>query len=148
MTTIDGQAGNEAQIHKILDDRVQAVRAKDVAAASKHCAPNVRCFDVVNPLQNSGVEWVGRRAEEWFSSFDGPIGFEISEVSITTGNDVAFAHSLNHVSATNKSGQQIDMWWRATFCFRKIDGQWLIVHEHNSVPFDMETGQASLDLKP
>jgi hypothetical protein len=31
---------------------------------------------------------------------------------------------------------------------RKIDGQWKVVHEHVSVPFDMETGKAMLDLKP
>jgi len=37
---------------------------------------------------------------------------------------------------------------RATVCYRKIDGKWMIVHEHFSVPFDMETLKASLDLKP
>lgn len=33
-------------------------------------------------------------------------------------------------------------------CCRKIDSKWMIVHEHDSVPFDMETGKASIDLKP
>ena len=37
---------------------------------------------------------------------------------------------------------------RATVCFGKVDGKWMITHEHNSVPFNMENGQASLDLKP
>ena len=40
------------------------------------------------------------------------------------------------------------MWVRTTVCFRKIDGTWLITHEHNSVPFNPETGKASLDLAP
>jgi hypothetical protein len=36
----------------------------------------------------------------------------------------------------------------ATVCCRKIDGKWLIKHEHNSVPFDGKSGRALLDLKP
>lgn len=40
------------------------------------------------------------------------------------------------------------MWWRRTVCFRKADGKWLATHEHRSVPFDVERGKASLDLKP
>ena len=64
------------------------------------------------------------------------------------GDDVAFSHSLNHVSATTKDGQRLDMYWRATVCFRKLDGSWTVTHTHSSVPFDMETGQASLDLEP
>jgi ketosteroid isomerase-like protein len=40
------------------------------------------------------------------------------------------------------------MWWRATVCYRKLDGQWMITHEHASVPFDAQSGQASLALEP
>jgi ketosteroid isomerase-like protein len=34
------------------------------------------------------------------------------------------------------------------FGLRKIAGQWLIVHEHASEPFDPESGRARLDLTP
>jgi len=87
-------------------------------------------------------------SEEWFSSFEGPIGYEIRDLNITADNDVAFSHGLSHVSATTAGGGKLDMWWRMTICFRKIDGKWMVTHEHNSVPFDTETGKASLDLKP
>jgi ketosteroid isomerase-like protein len=40
------------------------------------------------------------------------------------------------------------MWWRTTVCFRKIDEKWMVTHEHNSVPFDVGSGKASLDFKP
>lgn len=40
------------------------------------------------------------------------------------------------------------MWVPATMCFRKVEDAWLVVHEHNSVPFDPETGKAALDIKP
>jgi len=35
-----------------------------------------------------------------------------------------------------------------TLCFKKIDGNWLIAHEHVSVPADLASGRAALDLKP
>jgi ketosteroid isomerase-like protein len=61
---------------------------------------------------------------------------------------VAFCHSMNRVAATTTAGQKLDMWWRATFCCRKIDGAWVVVHERAPVPFDAGTGRASLDLEP
>jgi ketosteroid isomerase-like protein len=40
------------------------------------------------------------------------------------------------------------MWVRATLCFRKTNGKWVVTHQHLSAPFDPASGQASLDLKP
>jgi ketosteroid isomerase-like protein len=111
-------------------------------------APDIVSFDVVNPLRYLGADSSRQRATEWLGSFEGPIGLEISDLVIAQSGDVAFAFGLNHVSATRSDGGKLDMWWRVTLCFRKNDGKWTITHEHNSVPFDMVTGKASLDLKP
>jgi ketosteroid isomerase-like protein len=40
------------------------------------------------------------------------------------------------------------MFWRATVCLRKIDGEWTVIYTHTSVPFDVRSGKASLDLEP
>jgi uncharacterized protein (TIGR02246 family) len=138
----------ESQIRALIDDRVKAVRAKDVNGAISVIAPDVRSFDVVNPLQQIGLDASKKRAEAWFSSLQGAIDYEIRDLSISAGDDVAFSHGLSHVSATTRDGGQLDMWWRTTICFRKIDGKWVVTHEHNSVPFDPASGQASLDLRP
>jgi ketosteroid isomerase-like protein len=61
---------------------------------------------------------------------------------------VAFSHSLNKVGGTMKNGQKSDRWLRWTACYRKTNGKWLIVHEHVSVPADVRSGKAVLDLKP
>jgi SnoaL-like domain len=47
-----------------------------------------------------------------------------------------------------KNGNQTDAWVRWTACFRKIDGEWLIVHDHISVPLEMKSGRAFLNLEP
>jgi uncharacterized protein (TIGR02246 family) len=135
-------------IRQLVDDSAHAVRNKDVDALMSSFTPEILSFDVVNPLEYAGAGTARARAEQWFASFEGPIAYEIRELGITSGDDVAFCHSLNQVSATRKDGQKLEMWWRATLCFRKLDGQWKITHQHNSVPFDPESGQASIDLKP
>jgi ketosteroid isomerase-like protein len=88
------------------------------------------------------------RTQQWFSGFRGPIGYDMRDVRVTAGDDIAFAHLLYRVSGTLESGDELGMWNRATFCFRKVDGAWRIVHEHDSVPFDPATGMASTDLEP
>lgn len=113
-----------------------------------HTASDVLTFDVVNPLRNFGADAVKKRTKEWFASYDGLIDYEIRHLKIASGSDMAFCHFLNHVTGTTTDGKQINMWWRATAGFRKVEGNWLLTHEHDSVSFDPKSGQPSLDLQP
>jgi len=142
------QLNDESAIREIMNDQVEAIRARDVTRALSNYAPDVLAFDLINPLQYGGIEGLRKRLEEWFASFRGPLGFEMRDLSITAGNDVAFCHGLNGVNGTKTDGEKIEMWWRATVCLRKSDGRWLVTHAHSSVPFDMKSGKASLGLKP
>src|SRR5205823_11736373 len=132
----------EAEIRRAIDGWAKAIRAKDVDGSLAGYAQGVLAFDLIDPLQYAGVEAVRERLEQWFSSFDGPIDFENRDLRIVAGEDVAFCHSLNHVSGTTTGGQTLDMWWRATLCLRKIDAEWFLVHSHTSVPFDMASRRA------
>jgi ketosteroid isomerase-like protein len=102
---------------------------------------------VVNPLRSAGLQGTRKRLAEWFASFQGAIGYELRDLSITAGEDVAFCRSRNRVDATTTDSKKLDMWWRATVCCRRIDGAWKITHAHASVPFDVASGKASLDLE-
>ncbi len=85
MTTATGKALDQVQIRKLMEDRVKAVRTKDVNAAMSNLAPDILSFDVVNPLQRIGADSSRKRAEEWFTSFQVPIGHEIRNLIITAG---------------------------------------------------------------
>ncbi len=148
MTTAESKASDEAQIRMLIEARVEATRNKDINGALASITPDVVVFDVVNPLHFRGSDAERKRAQEWFSSFRGPIGYEIRDLVIVTGDDVAFSHCLNRYSGTTTSGGELGMWVRVTTCYRKIDGKWMITHEHQSVPFDVENGKASLNLEP
>ncbi len=148
MTADAGRTTAEAEIRALIEEQVKAIRAKDVNGSVSSYAPDVLLFDVVNPLRSRGSDAARKRLAEWFASFQGTIGYEVRDLVITAGDDVAFCHALKRVRATTTAGQRLDMWWRATICYRKFDGAWLVTHEHASVPFDVASGRASLDLEP
>ncbi len=148
MTTENSYATVEARIRGLIEERAEAVRAKDVDALMAHHAPDVLMFDALNPLQYKGADAVRERAEQWFSWYQGPIGYEVRDLSVTAGDEAAFCRYLYRVSGTMTNGSEVDMWVRSTVCFRKMGGEWLVTHEHTSVPFDAESGTASVNLKP
>jgi ketosteroid isomerase-like protein len=148
MTAAKRKVGEDVAIHALLDERIQAIRTKDVDRLVASHARDVEAFDLLNPLRYQGLEALRKRIVAWFAGFEGAIGYEIRDLDIAAGDDVAFCHFLSQVKGTGTGGQKIEMWWRSTVGFRRTGGQWLVTHEHSSVPFDMESGQASLDIKP
>lgn len=148
MTTAHGLASDEARIRDLVEDWANALRAKDVDALMAHYAPDLLAFDLAPPLQHAR-DAMRKGLEAWFPTFKGRIGYEISGLRITAGEDIAFGHSLNRISGARTDGTQTDVWVRATICFRRIDGAWKVVHEHTSVPFYMDGSfRAAVDLKP
>ncbi len=144
----NSKTNNETEIRTIIEERVKAVGDKDLAALMSHHAPDVLTFDVLDPLQNNGADAIKKRAEKWLTAYQTVIGYEMRDLSVKADETVAFCHYLYRVTGTLKDGGKVEMWVRATVCLSKIDGKWMIVHEHQSVPFNGETGKASVDLKP
>ena len=144
-TAADGQ---EEELRALMDEVAGGIRAKDGEAMVARYADDVIAYDLIKPLQYHGRGEVKRRADQWLSSWIGAIEFEMRDLVFSVGTESAFCHNLNHVRGTRQEGGAVDMWWRATNCFRKREGKWLITHIHSSVPFDMETGKASMSLAP
>ena len=142
-------AVDEAAIRQHIDKLVEAVRAGDLEGLKPIYAPDIVSFDVAGPLQRTGAEG---KLENWvaaFTMFQPPLGYEVRDLAITLSGDVAFAHGFARLSGTSKSGNTVGGFWvRATLCFQKIDGNWLVTHDHASVPLDVETGRAVIDLEP
>ena len=148
MTVEDNKKNDEAEIKRVIEGGVEALHDKNIEGVMSFYAQEVVSFDIVPPLRYVGAEAFRKVWEEVFFVYQGPIDYEIHDLTITVGDDVAFTHSLNRISGTLNTGQKTDLWLRVTACFRKINGKWLIVHHQNSVPVDLKTGRAVLDLKP
>ena len=100
-------------------------------------------------MQYTGAAALKKSLEAWFPTFRGGIGYEVHELDVTAGDEVAFARSLNRITGTKTDGTDTDVWVRATVCFRRIEGTWKVAHVHDSVPFYMDGSfKAAVDLKP
>ena len=139
---------DEAQIRQRIGKLTEALRAMDLEDVMSIYAPDIVSFDIVPPLQHVGAEAKKNNWTNAFAMFQRPLGYEIRNFTITMGDDVAFGHSLNRINGTLKNGTSTDIWLRWTACLRKIDGNWLIVHDQVSVPLDFESGRALLNLGP
>ena len=139
---------NEAAIRELIDRFANAFRAKDVDAVMSFVARDIVSFDILPPLQAVGADTFVKHWQEFFDSYQSPMHVEFPDVRISAGDDVAFSHCLHRVKGTLKNGQETDWWLRWTACYRKTDGKWLIVHEQVSVPADLRSGKAMMDLKP
>jgi ketosteroid isomerase-like protein len=139
---------DEVDIRKGIEKLVEAIRAMDLESLMSIYAPDIVTFDVQAPLQRVGAEGKRKNWVDAFSMFQPPLGYEIRDLTITSGDVVAFAHGFGRLSGTLKNGSKGGFWVRYTVCFRKIDGNWLIAHDHASVPLDVESGKALLNLEP
>jgi uncharacterized protein (TIGR02246 family) len=141
-------ASDEAHIRQRIGQLTEALRAMDLDSVMSIYAPDIVSFDIVPPLQHVGVEAKKKNWADAFAMYQHPLEYEIGDLRITIGDDVAFGHSLNRINGTLKNGNRTGFWLRWTACFRKIDGHWLIAHDQVSVPLDFESGRALLNLAP
>lgn len=149
METATSKVNEDAQIRKLMDEWGAALRARDVDKMMSNYSPDVLVFGVTPPLQYKGANEYRQMWVEMLNAIQGPITYEVRDLAITTSDDIAFSHCLNRISGKMKGGKSDEgSWMRVTLCFCKIDGRWLVTHEHASAPFDVASGKASLDLEP
>ena len=126
------ETNNETLIARLIDTWAKAVRAKDISTILAHHAPDILMFDVPEPVQLKGIDayrssWV----DLFFHYYGDDDKFEVTELNVTAGEDVAFATAIVNCSSTHK-GEKIYITVRLTIGLKKINGQWIIMHEHHS----------------
>jgi len=146
MTTL--ARNEEQQIRDLVADWLKAVHARDVDAVMKDYAPDFTGYDLFAPTKVTGADDYRKNYEMWFDQCSGPPTYEIRELDVTAGEEVAFCRSLNRMMTPQEDGGTGECWLRVTVCFKKIAGSWKVVHEHVSVPLDMETQKGVFDFRP
>jgi ketosteroid isomerase-like protein len=141
-----------AEVGAVMESWCRAVRAMDIDGIVAHYAADILAFDAVLQLQFKGVDAYREHWAACLTMCPGPTVFELPDLQVTAGDDVAFACGLLRCGPSAEQGEEPGeekaCWMRLTSCLRKAHGKWTIVHEHFSAPFDIETGKALFDLKP
>jgi len=132
------QSKDEQEIRALETKFAMAFAAKDVDAIMKFYAPGdqLLVFDLITPRQYAGADAYRKDWETTFAMMKDAPEFDIHDLSVTTDGKLAWSHSIQHAKWTGTDGAPMEMTVRVTDCYKKIDGKWLIVLEHVSVPLD------------
>jgi uncharacterized protein (TIGR02246 family) len=129
-------AAEARRIEALLEAWADAVRRHDYDAILAHHDPDIVMFDVPAPIQFKGIAAYRGTWDVMFRHHKPGAGFDIVEMAVTAGADVAFAHVImwcgpdSSCDPRDKDGFQ----FRLTVGLKKVDGEWRITHEHHSVP--------------
>ncbi|HEX3432280.1 MAG TPA: nuclear transport factor 2 family protein [Rhizomicrobium sp.] len=139
-------ANSGAAIQALEDQFAAAVRAKDVDAIMKVYGrgSDLFVFDLVPPRQYVGAEAYRKDWKAFLDTFKGPIKFTISDLAVDAAGKMAYSHSVQRMNGTDRKGKSVDFTVRVTDIYRKMGGDWRIVHEHVSVPVNMDTGKPDM----
>jgi uncharacterized protein (TIGR02246 family) len=135
---------DQEPIRDLLNRYEKAVAAKDVDAFVALYDDDVRVFDAWGRWSHDGVgEW-RRSVAEWFGSVGNDrIAVVFDEVDTVIDGGVAAVHAIVSFKGLTPDGKElrtIDN--RFTWTLRRThEGAWRILHEHTSVPIDVETSR-------
>jgi uncharacterized protein (TIGR02246 family) len=132
-TTQRSPETDETELRALIARWSKAVRDQDIAGIRADHDSDVLMFDVPPPFLSRGLDAYMATWETFFAWQAKPVQFDLHDIAITADNDVAFATALGRCCDLS-SGERVDLEFRLTMGFRKLDGQWRILHEHHSIP--------------
>ena len=125
---------DEAAIRDLVENWARAVRDKNLDGILANHSPDMLMFDVPPPLQSRGIDAYKKTWDLFYSWSQDSAVFDITEMNITAGSDVAFVTALMRCAGTEANGDRSELEFRLTIGLRKIGSRWIVMHEHHSIP--------------
>ena len=124
---------DERQIRDLIERWATAVHVGDLPTVLASHADDIVMFDVPPPEQ--GVRGLDAYRDTWPGFFEWQASgavFDIESLDVTAGADVAYAFALLRCGTPADFEGDPDHRLRLTIGLRKLDGQWVVTHEHHS----------------
>ena len=131
---------DEQAIRDVFTGWVEAVQTQNLEGVVANHDPNIVMFDVPPPY--TGIRGIADYRDAWSPFFEfiaGGAEFTLLELDVVAGADVAFAYALLRCGTQQMFDENPDNRLRVTVGLRKVDGRWVIAHEHHSFPM-VDTG--------
>lgn len=131
----------------IADEVLQQIQMWDHAVVGQEidhlvglCADNMSLYDVGTQL--AGVDAYRQEWEKFSPYFNSHMQILRRDMKVYASEDLAVIHCHSKLEHSLLKDKLQMPWCRTTLCMQKQNGQWLVVHQHISMPVDMVTGQA------
>lgn len=146
----DASSNDNAAITALYKQFGVALEHKDLNGVMSLYVPGdgLFVFDVGPPREHRG--WNDYR-EDWktlFAGFKDSPTFKLIDFVMTIDGDVAYTHSAQQVTVNMGGKTRTTVILRVTDVLRKVNGKWLIVQEHVSIPVDLSTMKPDPLSKP
>jgi uncharacterized protein (TIGR02246 family) len=127
---------DQAEIRALVEKWAAAAHSGDMAGVLADHADDIVMFDVPPPYD--GVRGLDDYRATWPGFFEWQKGasFEIVELEVVAGSDVAYAYGLLRCGTEKELVENPANRLRLTLGLRKQDGGWVVAHEHHSFPHD------------
>jgi len=124
---------NEEQIRQLIENWAEAVRQKNIDNILAYHSDDFIMFDVPPPFQSVGIEAYKKTWDTFFKYTKQGV-FDIRELKIFADDNIAFCIATMKCedSTGGKGFEPLD--FRLTIGLRKVNNQWIIIHEHHSIP--------------
>jgi ketosteroid isomerase-like protein len=130
-----GRAVDVVEIRRLIGTWAGSVRARDLDGIVDRHADDVVLFDVPPPVQSRGIDAYRQSWEEFFHWFGASGSFDVNDLEITAGDDVAFCHGLIRCAGADgdcPTTEPLNV--RLSVGLVKVGGVWTVMHEHHSEP--------------
>jgi uncharacterized protein (TIGR02246 family) len=133
---------DEQKIKALIERWVSAAQAYDLDGVLVDHADDIVMFDVPPPHQGArGIEEYRATWPMFFEALATDTSFDLESLDVTAGADVAYAFALLRCGTAEDFARDPDYRLRLTIGLRKLDGRWIVTHEHHSFADDSETAQ-------
>jgi uncharacterized protein (TIGR02246 family) len=128
---------SERAIRELVERWARAVHVGDMDGVLADHAEGIVMFDV--PPPDEGVRGLEAYRATWppfFGWQERGATFDLVELDVTAGEDVAFAWALLRCGTPEEFAERPERRLRLTLGLRRHEGRWIVTHEHHSFPLD------------
>ncbi|AFM15038.1 hypothetical protein Mycch_0212 [Mycolicibacterium chubuense NBB4] len=126
---------DDTEIRAVIDRWIASIQACDLDGVTAAHTEDIVLFDV--PIPYDGLRGIEQYRASWpdlFAYLRSGAVLELVELDVTAGDTVAFARGLMRLGTPEDIAADPDKRLRTTIGLRKVGGEWLIAHEHHSLP--------------
>ena len=124
---------DDAAVRRVIGDWYRAIVRCDLEGVVAAHTDDIVMFDVPPPERGArGLTDYQATWPPFFEWLSSGASFEIDELEVAAGDDVAFAWAILRCGSEAEFRERPDRRLRLTLGLRRLDTGWVIEHEHHS----------------
>ncbi len=146
LTPVLARADSADEIKAIQLSIARNAEKRDLDGIMSHYIKDDKLFvfDAYPPRQYVGWDAFRGDWKDFLNALKDPISYKLGELYAISDGQFGYTHMVQYIRGTTQDGKPFALNLRETDVYRKINGNWMIVHVHASVPVDLKSGDPDI----